>query len=328
MKRLWIVLGVFGTVIAVPTIAAFLNFELGKSEVRRTWEQRPRSPITFEQSVERVVITPLVNWHAARSGLATEAGVSYLIDADETRILFDAGFNRDNRPVSPLGRNFAALGLDAASIDLFFLSHRHRDHMGGVDAERQGRVTPRIRSFRIDRLPIIAPVPLPAASGSVTEIKAPAPIGRGLASTGPIARQLFMGRIDEQALVINLKGRGLVLVVGCGHQTLPKLLERVRESFDEPIYAIVGDLHLPVPKGRLRMLGLDVQRYLASGDGPIDPLSEADIDDFVAWAEKSEVKLILGGHDTSDAVLERVGQNARIEASIATVGQPFCFGCR
>jgi 7,8-dihydropterin-6-yl-methyl-4-(beta-D-ribofuranosyl)aminobenzene 5'-phosphate synthase len=328
MKRVCIVLVGIVAAICMAAIGTVLNFQSGKTIVQREWHNRPRTRVAFDHSVDRISIMPLVNWHASKPGLATEAGVSYLIDAGETRILFDAGFNRDKKAISPLSHNFRALGLDARSIGLFFLSHRHRDHIGGVDAEREGRVSPGILQLKLDRLPVIAPEPLLGTQGFVTEIKAPSLIGRGLASTGPISRQLFIGRIDEQALVINLKGHGLVLVVGCGHQTLPKLLARVRESFDEPVYAVVGDLHLPVPNGRLRMFGIDVQRYLASGNGPLSPVGGSDVDEFVNWARKSKVKLILGGHDTSDAVLNRVSRDQNIDASIAKVGRPFCFGCR
>jgi metal-dependent hydrolase (beta-lactamase superfamily II) len=81
----------------------------------------------------------------------------------------------------------------------------------------------------------------------------PTGIGKGVASTGTIPRQLVFGWIDEQALVVNVADRGTVLIVGCGHQTIPKLLERYDEVFDEPLYGIVGGLHFPVPEGSHRL---------------------------------------------------------------------------
>lgn len=72
---------------------------------------------------------------------------------------------------------------------------------------------------------------------------------------------------------MNVEGKGIVLIVGCGHQTIPKLLKRYDDVFDEPLYGIVGGLHFPVPEGRLKLLGLDVQRRLASGEGIFSPIS-------------------------------------------------------
>ena len=48
----------------------------------------------------------------------------------------------------------------------------------------------------------------------------------GLATTGVIPRQLVIGWIEEHSLVINVQGLGGFLIVGCGHQPLPNLLQR------------------------------------------------------------------------------------------------------
>jgi 7,8-dihydropterin-6-yl-methyl-4-(beta-D-ribofuranosyl)aminobenzene 5'-phosphate synthase len=54
---------------------------------------------------------------------------------------------------------------------------------------------------------------------------------------------LFRARNAEQAVAINVAGKGVVLITGCGHQTLPKLIARAQALFDEPIAGIVGGLH-------------------------------------------------------------------------------------
>ncbi len=78
---------------------------------------------------------------------------------------------------------------------------------------------------------------------------------------------LFLGRIDEQALAVNVEGKGIVLVVGCGHQTVPRMLHRASQLFDEPIHGIVGGLHYPLPHGRLKRFGLDLQNLLVARHG-------------------------------------------------------------
>ena len=50
-----------------------------------------------------------------------------------------------------------------------------------------------------------------------------------------------MGPVDEQALAIRVEGKGIVLIVGCGHQGLANLLTRSAQLFDEPIYGMSVD---------------------------------------------------------------------------------------
>jgi 7,8-dihydropterin-6-yl-methyl-4-(beta-D-ribofuranosyl)aminobenzene 5'-phosphate synthase len=92
--------------------------------------------------------------------------------------------------------------------------------------------------------------------------------------------------------------------VGCGHQTIPKLLTRVQETFDLPIYAVIGDLHYPVPKGRRVKLGIDRQRTFASGSSPFAPIAPKDVQaDLDSLAKTVSGFVALGTHDSSDDVL-------------------------
>ncbi len=67
----------------------------------------------------------------------------------------------------------------------------------------------------------------------------------------------------------------------------------------------MGGLHYPVPRGRLTLAGfIDGQRRLASGDGPLDPIDEDDIDRELSLLEQRNVGLVsIGGHDSSDEVI-------------------------
>lgn len=48
-----------------------------------------------------------------------------------------------------------------------------------------------------------------------------------------------MGYVLEQSLAVNVEGKGIVLIIGYGHQTIEKIIERAQELFDEPIYCTV-----------------------------------------------------------------------------------------
>ncbi len=302
-----IVLGVATVVVAIVGVGVGI-FDWQRAQdaasFDREWQETDVPPVRDFGSTETIEIMPLVNWRAASEALKTEPGVSYLIRTDDRTVLFDLGFNRNGESPSPLEHNMAELGVELGDIDTIFISHNHLDHVGGLGFSQDSTFSLGMTQVDLSDKSIFVPVPMFYPGADVAEVSGPRAIAPAVASTGPIKRRLAIGRIDEQALVINLEGKGLVVIVGCGHQTLSKLLERVDAAFDEPIYAIVGDLHYPVPDGRVKLLGIDAQRRLASGDGIFAPLSGADVEEELATLERRLGFLALGGHDTSDEVLD------------------------
>ena len=47
----------------------------------------------------------------------------------------------------------------------------------------------------------------------------------------------------EQALVVNVKDRGIVIITGCGHMGLDSLLAHAQAEFDAPVVGFIGGLH-------------------------------------------------------------------------------------
>ncbi|HEY2339938.1 MAG TPA: MBL fold metallo-hydrolase, partial [Steroidobacteraceae bacterium] len=62
------------------------------------------------------------------SGLTKDWGYAALIEYRGKRILFDTGNNPDI-----LAKNTRASSVDLSRLDLVILSHRHADHMGGME---------------------------------------------------------------------------------------------------------------------------------------------------------------------------------------------------
>jgi metal-dependent hydrolase (beta-lactamase superfamily II) len=249
-------------------------------------------------------ILPLIDWHTASPELRGEMGVSYLIETDEHRILFDVGQNTLQESPSPLERNMEALGVTIDAIDTVFISHNHFDHVGGKQRQKDRTFSMGLEQVALPDVRAFVPIPMTYPGLNPVHSAEPTRIGNGVASTGTIPRQLVFGWIDEQALVVHVAERGAVLIVGCGHQTIHKLLERYDQVFSEPLYGIVGGLHFPVPEGRLNVLGLNAQRILASGEGMFAPITMGDVEADLARLEARDLGLIgVGGHDSSDEVI-------------------------
>ncbi len=72
-------------------------------------------------------ITTLVENLVYRSGLKAEHGLSFLIETDRHRILFDTGAS------DLFIHNARELNIDLTKVDYLVLSHGHNDHTGGLE---------------------------------------------------------------------------------------------------------------------------------------------------------------------------------------------------
>ncbi len=77
--------------------------------------------------VRTIKMTVLID-NAASEPLASEWGLSILIEADDRKVLLDTG------AVGLFTRNAEALGIDLADVDTGVLSHAHYDHADGLGA--------------------------------------------------------------------------------------------------------------------------------------------------------------------------------------------------
>jgi len=325
-KDIWKRVFLFIALLLAAVLGADLLRAIDSRSLEHARQRQANTKVASFGSTRSLTVTPLVNWHAASEELKTEPGVSYLIETDTQTILFDLGFNQLEENPSPLESNMDKFGVSLNDIDTIFLSHAHLDHTGGSKWADAGTFSLGVQQIDLSDKKIFAPVALSYPGAKVETISTPTALMTGVASTGSIARRLFVGPIEEQALVINLEGKGLVVVVGCGHQTVPKLMERLEKSFDIPVYAIVGDLHYPVPEGRLNMFGIDIQRRLASGDGIFNPITKDVVMTEIDALEQQLGAIMIGGHDTSDETLEQFAEKFGDRFHKAKVGVPVTLG--
>jgi 7,8-dihydropterin-6-yl-methyl-4-(beta-D-ribofuranosyl)aminobenzene 5'-phosphate synthase len=159
--------------------------------------------------------------------LTSAWGFSCLVGDD---LLFDTG--GDGRT---LLSNMTKMGIDPAGIRTVVLSHAHGDHTGGLGALLGTGIRPTVyvpRSF---------PARFKADVRSLTtlvEVRGPAEIQPGVHTTGEVGRGLV-----EQALAVETGDR-LVVVTGCAHPGVVKMVRRAKESAGGEVYLVMGGFHL------------------------------------------------------------------------------------
>ncbi len=208
---------------------------------------------------------------AVGQGIRGEHGLSFWLERDGLRLLFDTGQGL------VLSDNAAALNLDLATLDALVLSHGHYDHTGGLAQIMEHAVRPlsvyahpgalnpkyRVASSGVREIGMPAPCRMALEDKGVRLVLSaePAIVAPGIRTTGEITRfhdeerseEYFRldeeGRqedpiADDQALILET-GRGVVVLLGCAHAGLINTLDRVREVTEgAPLLAVAGGMHL------------------------------------------------------------------------------------
>jgi 7,8-dihydropterin-6-yl-methyl-4-(beta-D-ribofuranosyl)aminobenzene 5'-phosphate synthase len=216
--------------------------------------------------------------------LLGEHGFSVLVtvakNGSRHQILFDVGASPDG-----VGENMARLELDPAAIEAIVCSHGHFDHTTGLDGliRRLGTVNlpvlihPHFWRRRRLALPGRDPIEIPTTSRralagagfEVIEEEQPSFLfDRSVLVTGEVprttgyepgfpAQQAWLaGRwepdplvLDDQALIVDVRDKGLVVITGCGHAGVVNICRYARRLTGErPVYAVIGGFHLGGPR--------------------------------------------------------------------------------
>ena len=233
----------------------------------------------------RIPWRPLAMMEEGRTpdSLIAEHGFSVLVTVakagQEHRFLFDAGTSPDG-----VIENMRRLDIDPYSIEAIVCSHGHFDHTTGIDGliRAVGRanlpvlIHPHFWRRRRVVLPGYEPIELPSTSRraldeagfDVIEEQQPSFLfDRSVLITGEVPRttgyepgvppqQAWIGGdwepdplvLDDQALIVNVTGRGLVVITGCGHAGVINIARYAqRLTGGQPLYALLGGFHLNGP---------------------------------------------------------------------------------
>jgi len=219
----------------------------------------------------------------AVDGLVAEHGFSMLVTVHRGeashRVLFDAGGSPDG-----VVENMRRLDVDPGSIEAVVCSHGHFDHTTGIDGliRAVGRanmpvlIHPHFWRRRRVVLPGIEPQEVPSVSRRALEeagfgvLEAAQPsflLDGSVLVTGEVPRvtgyepgfppqQAWLGGrwepdplvLDDQAVVINVRDKGLIVLTGCGHAGIVNICRyALRLTGGQPLYAALGGFHLNGP---------------------------------------------------------------------------------
>ncbi|MFX1434668.1 MAG: MBL fold metallo-hydrolase, partial [Promethearchaeota archaeon] len=282
------------------------KFIEAKQKTEQHWEEFKYQKIKNIGKTKTLEILPLIDWHSIRDDLKVELGVSYLIKTDEKTILFDVGLNSGKSDPSPLLINMDVLGIFIEDIDIIIISHNHGDHVGGGKWSENNTFSLSTHQIDLGDMKVYTPVPMTYPGLNPICSDKPMVIAKGVATIGTISNSLFlMGLVQEQALAINVEGKGVVLVVGCGHQTLPRIIERTEALFDEPIYGLIGGLHYPVNGGPIEIMGWFPHKIFGTGKLPWQAITMEELEENIKFLKRRNPKIVcLSAHDSSEVSIK------------------------
>lgn len=211
-------------------------------------------------------ITVLYDAFGRDRTLEKDWGFAALIEARGKHILFDTGNDSE-----VLAHNVKAKSVDLTRLDFVVMSHRHGDHIGGLNYVLS--VNPQVQIYAPKENFGVFGAALPGTFYRRDESLPPEmryfdgkpPETLRFGTPWPHAKFTWVAKTTEVAPgmhLIVLKGswgvdldvmeislaidtpQGIVLVVGCGHPTIEKIVETAEAVIDKPIHLVVGGLHL------------------------------------------------------------------------------------
>jgi len=158
-------------------------------------------------------------------------GFACLVEGFQQTILFDTGSDGNI-----LLSNMKGLGIDPRTVSVVVLSHIHADHCGGLEKflQRNYHVT----VYLPESFPVSFRQAIQNCGASVETVDKPAQLFAQVHSTGEMGEW-----IKEQSLILETP-KGLVIITGCAHPGIVRIVEKAKDLLKKDIYMVVGGFHL------------------------------------------------------------------------------------
>jgi 7,8-dihydropterin-6-yl-methyl-4-(beta-D-ribofuranosyl)aminobenzene 5'-phosphate synthase len=235
--------------------------------------------VDFLSTNHRKEVQTFQHWAHKYSNLPfAEHGFSMLLRVSNREktctILYDTGISPNGVVV-----NAKRMGIDLREVSYVFLSHGHYDHFGGLQAivkavnkielpilihedmvKRRGTTSNRGEIREYPSFPNLEQL----TPAKIVNTKEPHLIANNLACiTGEIPRQMSFEKgliqnkiyneswqpdpviLDDRALIVNIKDKGLVIISGCAHAGIINTIRYSQQiTGQSKVYAILGGFHL------------------------------------------------------------------------------------
>lgn len=214
-------------------------------------------------------VTVLLENDLERKDLKNAHGLSFFIETEQQKILFDFG------PDESFLENARTLGIDLKEVDFAVLSHGHEDHGGGLEAFlRVNRTAPVyvqeeafLPHFSRQESGDMKPLGIRESFKDHPQVKllqGNLEISAGMTLYSEIRKReelppgnetLYMEKNGvvqpddfhhEQHLLVKERGKS-VLFCGCGHQGILNILSTLENQKGETVDAVFGGFHLKKP---------------------------------------------------------------------------------
>ena len=164
-------------------------------------------------------------------------GFSCLIEYSGKKILFDTGDN-----AKKLSFNFDNLRINPEDFTAIVLSHNHWDHTGGLEAVLERN---RICTLYFGKsYPNTFQAELKTQRVNFILVKEMRSIMEGVYA-GP-----EMGALPLREIPLTLQTeKGLVIITGCAHPGILKIVQTVKEELGKNVYLVLGGFHLGMSLG-------------------------------------------------------------------------------
>ena len=204
-------------------------------------------------------ISVLTDNHAG-SHFQAEHGLSYFIEFEGRKLLFDTGQS------DLFLRNARIMGVNPSDADMMILSHGHFDHGNGLGHLSGGKLichpacfSARFRKHDHTYIGLKYSIDVLSARFSLQTSERPFPIAENIIFLGGIPRlsdfeslktpfALDDGSpdyIDDDSAIALITDKGLFVITGCAHSGIVNTLEHAKKvSGHDQIFGIMGGFHL------------------------------------------------------------------------------------